>query len=121
MTQLTESTHAFEFLASEANGARSREQGILASGNNLSAGAVLGVITASGKYAEYNPGNADGSETAVAVLADAVDASAADADCVVVARDAEVKSGSLAWFSGATAGQKTTGESDLAAVGIIAR
>jgi len=215
MTTLTEGQHAGDFVVSEAVGSRSREQVTLVSGQNLSAGAVLGQITSavtasaaaygtntgdgamgaitvsagakagaykltiiepatdagafevedpdgvligtgnvaaafsagglaftladgaadfvagdgftitvaagSGKYKEYNPSNNDGSETAVAVLVDNVDASAADVECAIVARDAEVNSAELQWFSGASAGQKTTGLADLAAVGIIGR
>lgn len=121
MSTLTEGQHAGEFIVSEANNTRSRNRVTLVSGENLSAGAVLGKITASGKYAEYNPGNADGSETAVGVLFDNTDASAADESCVALLRDAEVNSAELQWFAGATAGQITTGLAALAAVGIIGR
>ena len=47
MASFTEGRHAGEHIVSEANGARSREQAILASGN-LPAGAVLGKITNAG-------------------------------------------------------------------------
>lgn len=50
----------------------------VASGENLAAGAVLGKVTASGKYVLSDDGSADGSETPVAILAEAVDASAGD-------------------------------------------
>lgn len=42
---LTETTHAGGFILSEANGNLSRENGILITGQNLNAGAVLGQIT----------------------------------------------------------------------------
>lgn len=121
MATLTEGQHAGEFLVSEANGTRSRETVTILSGENLEASAVLGKVTASSKYKEYDPAAVDGSETAVAVLFDAVDASAADKAGVAIVRDAEVNAGELVWFAGATANQKATGEADLAAVGIVAR
>lgn len=121
-TTLTEGRHAGEFLLSEANGQLSREAITVASGEDLVAGAVLGQVTASGKYVEYNPANADGSETAVAVLYDAVDATGGDADGVAIARQAEVASTKLTWFSGASSAQIDTGESELASNSdIIAR
>jgi hypothetical protein len=48
------------------------------SGQTLVAGTVLGRITASGKYAAYSDVAVDGTETAVAILGAACDASAAD-------------------------------------------
>jgi hypothetical protein len=42
---LTETTHALEFLLSEAPGGRSRDEGTLLTGQNLAAGVVVGQIT----------------------------------------------------------------------------
>ena len=78
-------------------------------------------VTGTYKFKEYNPANADGSEKAAGVLYADVDASAADKAGVALVRDAEVHAGSLVWFAGATANQKTTGQTDLAVLGIIAR
>lgn len=121
MAEISEGQHTGEFIVSEANGSRSREVVTLLAGSNLKAGAALGKITASGKYCEYNPSNSDGSQTAVAVLYDNVDATSADKEAVIVARDAEVNKAELQWFSGASDGQKTTGLGQLALVGIIGR
>ena len=118
---LTEGVYPAEFIISEAQGTRSRDTGTLASGNNLVASAVLGIVTASGKYAEHDPGAVDGTEDAVAVLYADVDASAADADCVVVSRDAEVDGNQLAWITGISAGDKTDGITSLATGGSIVR
>ncbi len=82
---------------------------------------TITVAAGSGKYKEWNPASTDGSQTAAGVLYDAVDASSADADGVIVARDAEVNASELAWFTGATSDNKTTGKSQLADLGIIAR
>lgn len=82
---------------------------------------TITVGAGSGKYKEYDPTNTDGSQTAVAVLYDNVDASLADKSAVIIARNAEVNAAELQWFSGATTNQKTTGKQQLALQGIIAR
>jgi len=121
MPILTEGTHAGEFIVSEANGNRSREAVTIVSGQNLVAGAVVGRITASGKYAELDPAAVDGSEVAAGVLFDAVDASTADANGVLVARDAEVNAGELVWKTGMTDPEIATATAELVTLGVISR
>lgn len=215
MDTLTEGQRTGEFLVSEAQGSRSREAGTLITGQNLKAGAVLGLIAASlaapvgaaaagntgdgtigtltagtgvqtgvytvtfiepaanlgtftvedpagveigtgtvgsafagevnftisdgaadfvagdqftvtvapgsGKYTEYDPTNNDGSQAAVAVLWGNVDATLADVEVAIIARDAEVNAAELQWFTGASGPQISTGQAELAAQGIIAR
>lgn len=121
MTTLNESNHAAEYLVSEASGTRSREAITVISGQNLAAGTVLGKITASDKYTLHNNAASDGSESAVAILRDAVDASAGDAAGVITARDSEVDGALLTWKSGISVANKTAGIAALAAVGIIVR
>ncbi len=58
--------------------AKTNRQITLASGQNLARGAVLGKVTASGKYVLSLSAAADGSQTPDAILAEATDASAAD-------------------------------------------
>lgn len=58
-------------------------KGILASGQSVVRGQVLGLITASGKYAANDSASADGSEDPVAISIYDVDASAADAEILV--------------------------------------
>ncbi|MCB1890374.1 MAG: head decoration protein [Rhodocyclaceae bacterium] len=110
----TEAARAGDFLIAEANGTLSRDEVTIVSGQNLAAGTVLGKITASGKMTAYSNVAADGSQTAVGILYDAVDASAADAPGVMIARHAEVISAELV-------GLDAAGETDLAALAIIAR
>lgn len=117
MTVFTEGRHTAEFLVSEGNGTISRETVTIASGQNLAAGAVLGRVTATGNYVAYDDGAADGSETAVAVLYSAVDATTAASEGVAVVRMAEVDGGALDW-GGADA---EAGTADLAAANIIVR
>jgi hypothetical protein len=82
---------------------------------------AITVAAGSGKYKEYNPANTDGSQTAVAILLDAVNATSADKEGVIIARHAEVNAAELVWFSGADANQKTVGLANLAAATIIGR
>lgn len=116
------------YLVSEANGTRSREVVTIAQGQNLLPGAVLGKVTATGKYVAVDPANGsgeggtpDGSQTAVAVLFAAVDTTAAEKPGVITARDAEVAAHALAWPAGTAEPQKTAALAQLAAVGIVAR
>lgn len=115
MTIKTEGFHAGEFLLSEANGTRSREEITLAAtAVVLPAGQLLGRVTASGHYAAYNPAAADGSEAAAAVLWAPVGISNSPQRCVGIVRDAELKRALLT-------GLDTDAEDLLAAFGIIAR
>lgn len=115
----TEGVHTGEHVLSEANGDRSRELGTLASGNHV-AGTVL-ALNADGDYVQLAPTATDGTETAVAVLYDNVDASEAPQPCVVHARDCTVHGAMLTWPAAATAPQIATGTEELAALHIIIR
>lgn len=92
-------------------------------GTDFAAGDRFAVTVAagSGKYKEYNPANTDGSQTAVALAVDAVDASAGDTPAVIIARHAEVNEAELIWFSDADANQKAAGLVQLKTQTIIAR
>jgi len=71
---------------------------ILAGAGNLKTGAVLGKITASGKYKRHVNGAADGTETAVAILLNAVDATGgSDVKAVAVVGSAVIVSQFLEW------------------------
>jgi len=121
MAILTERNHPGCFMVSEARGTRSREAITVAAGEGLGAGTVLGRITSTGEYAALDPDATDGSQTAVAVLYAAVDASAAAAPGVAVARSAEVNAAELVWPEGITPAQQAAAVADLAAAGIITR
>lgn len=119
--KFTEGQRAGEHILSEANGDRSRDEATLASGNNLPAGAVLGQVTADGKYTELDPAGVDGSEVAAGVLYAPVDATSADAACVVNTRDAELSASALTWPSGITGGEQDQATAELQSAGIILR
>lgn len=122
------------YLVSEANGYRSRDTVVIAAGaGDLKAGTVLGKLVASGEYVPFDPreipgvgenpptAQADGRQTAVAVLYEGVDASVTAARRTVTARDSEVVGEALQWLAGITDNQKAAALVSLAAAGIIAR
>lgn len=74
-----------------------------------------------GEYGEYNPAASDGTETAKAILFDAVDASSAEQKCVVSVRDCEVTGDELIWKATVTSANKAAATTALASVGIILR
>lgn len=78
MTTKTEGNRIGDILLFEEDKFYSRQEVTIAMSADLTVGAVLGKITASGKYILSAPGAADGSETPVAVLI--TDAAAAAAD-----------------------------------------
>jgi hypothetical protein len=116
MTTFTEARRTGEYIISEANGTRSREAVVIASGSGvLQSGTVLGKVTATGEYGPYlNTDTTTGLGTAVAVLYAKVDATSVDVPATVTARDAEVTEALLTGIDAA-------GKVDLAAVGIIVR
>lgn len=110
------------FIKMEAAHGYSRKDITIASGQNLPIGAVLGKITASGKFAAYTPGAADGTQNAVAVLIAAADASAADKATVAVVRHAIATKEQLAWGAAVTTqGHKDAAFASLEAAGIVCR
>ncbi len=123
MPVLNETRHAGEFVLSEANGQRSRDAGTIAAGQGkLPPGTVLGKITASGKFARTTMAAADGSQNAVAVLFNEIDATAADVSTTLMARDCEVNGSMLTY--GADVDQPAeiaAKNAGLAAQGIIVR
>lgn len=115
MTNLVEGIHTGEFLLSEANGTQSREAAIVAAAAPaMVSGTVVGKITASGKWTNYNNAASDGSEVARGVLYTQVANLTVDQKAVVIVRQAEVSSARLT-------GSDTAAVSDLLALGIIVR
>jgi hypothetical protein len=123
MPVLTEPPSMGDVLKYEVNPNYTREVVTLLAGMPYPVGAVLGRITASGKYKLATSGGTDGAQTASAVLLYAVDATLADATGIVVARGpAIVSRAALAYDATVDDGAKiTTKIGQLAAVGIVAR
>lgn len=126
MTTLTMAPTLGDLLKYELNGNYSRETVTLKSGTNFLLGSVLGKITASGKY-RLSP-NAqvvgdEGAETAVAVLIEAVDATAADKTGLVVARGPAIVSKVALVFDASVDDntKKAAKDAQLSAAGIVPR
>ncbi len=123
MTVLQQPATTGDVLKYEVNPNYTRETVTLLAGTPYPVGAVLGRITASGKYKLATSGGSDGAQTASAVLLYAVDATLADAVGIVVARGPSIVSrAGLAYDATVDDGAKiTTKLGQLAAIGIIAR
>ena len=123
MPVLTEPPSMGDVLKYEVKPNYTREVVTLLAGMPYPVGAVLGRITASGKYKLATSGGTDGAQTATAVLLYAVDATLADAVGIVVARGpAIVSRAGLAYDATVDDEAKiTTKIGQLAAVGIVAR
>jgi hypothetical protein len=89
--------------------------------NDWDVGDVIHVVVTAGKYSALNLAATDGSQTAAAVLYGNVNAADADAACVVIARDAEVKTDAAIWPDGITADQLAAATSELNSHGIYLR
>lgn len=122
-TTYTEGRHTGEFLLSESNFHRSRDNIVIVSGAGvLAPGTVLGKITASGKYKPSTATGSDGAETASAVLFRAVDATSADVPVAAITRDAEIKAFALAYDATVNDDTKKLAKrTQIAAVGLISR
>ncbi len=77
-------------------------------------------MTADKKLTGLAPGASDGTQTAMAILAGDVDATASDEPCVIVVH-AEAISEGLIWPEGITVLQKTAAVAQLQAVGIYVK
>ncbi|OHD24192.1 MAG: hypothetical protein A2Y38_24890 [Spirochaetes bacterium GWB1_59_5] len=82
---------------------------------------TITVAAGSGKYVAYDQDGVNGSEIAAGILYDNANATSADVEVVIVARDAEVNGSELTWPADIEAGEKTTGIAQLAALGIFVR
>lgn len=122
-TVFTEGKRDTEGVLSEANGQRSRDNIVIASGAGIVAPmTVLGRITASGKYVVSENTASDGSETAVAVNLYGVDATSADASVAAIVRDAELNGNYLTYGASRNLdAEKLAARVDLAAEGVIVR
>ena len=124
MTLRTEGRHTAEFLLSEDEFGLSRD-GVkyLAGSGTIEPGAILGKITASGKFVPHDPAAADGSQIAAAVaLSKVVVPAAADAIGVAIVRVAQVKAACLAYNAATdTQAEKDVVHAALAAAGVVVR
>ncbi len=99
----------------------SRDEITVASGQNLTLGAVLGKLTATGEYAEFDPVAGDGSEIASAILIADCDASSASALSVAIVREAIIAPDKLVWKTGLGDAEKQAALDNLKSLGIVPR
>ena len=123
MTVLTQPPSMGDVLKYELNPNFTRETITLLAGAAYPVGAVLGRITASGKYKLATSGGTDGAQTAAAVLLYAVDATAADASGLVAMRGPAIVSKAALVFDATVddAAKTAAKHAQLTALGIIAR
>ena len=123
MSVLTQPPTMGDVLKYELNPNFTRETVTLLTGTAYPVGAVLGRITASGKYKLATSGGTDGAQTAAAVLLYATDASAADQEAVVIARGPAIISKAALVFDASVddAAKTATKHGQLAALGIMPR
>jgi Bacteriophage lambda head decoration protein D len=88
------------------------EKVTLLSGQNLTRGALLGKITASGKYVLSLSASSDGSQTPSRVLVDDVDASAGDKEALAYRRGDFLDKG-MTFGTGHTAASVKDGLADI--------
>lgn len=123
MTVLTQPPTMGDVLKYELNPNFTRETVTLLAGTAYPVGAVLGRITANGKYKLSTSGGSDGAQTAAAVLLYATDARAGDQDAVAILRGPAIVSKAALVFDATIddAAKIATKHGQLAALGIIPR
>ena len=126
MPTLTMAPTLGDLLKYELNGNYSRETVTLKAGTNYALGSVLGKITATAKY-RLSPAaevvGDEGAETAVAVLLEAVDATAADKTGLIVARGPAIVSKAALVFDASVDDdtKKAAKHAELSTAGIVPR
>ena len=123
MSVLTQPPTMGDVLKYELNPNFTRETVTLLAGTAYPVGAVVGKITASGKYKLSTSGGTDGAQTAAAVLLYATDARAADQEAVVILRGPAIVSKAALVFDATVddAAKIATKLGQLTALGIIPR
>jgi hypothetical protein len=105
----------------EEEGGYSRKDVTVVSGQNLARNTVLGRITASGKVTAWTTGASDGSQNAIGILLDPVNASAGDQPGVAVVREAKFSRANLVFAGTPNDTQKNAAIAALEALGVVPR
>jgi len=114
MVAVSDTKRTAEFLVSEANGYRSREERTAALGGSvLPAGTLLGRLTAGGNYVPYDSGAATGAQTVSGILFQAGTGTALQ---TIIVRDAEINHAAITYT-----GVEATITTGLNALGIAVR
>jgi hypothetical protein len=122
MPVLHEPVHLSDLLKYEAPNLYSRDEVIVAAGQSLVLGAVVGRITATGEIVALDPTANDGRENVAGVLIEAVVTAATERKrSVILSRHALVFGGSLVLPTTLTSEQTTAALAQLTALGIVVR
>ncbi|MEP0155243.1 head decoration protein [Pseudophaeobacter sp.] len=118
MTTYTEGKTPGDWLIYEAAGTYSRSACTVA-GGDYGSGTVMGQVTATKKFKDWDPTANDGSETVAGILLNPVKAAAADATGVVIDTHAQISRLGLSFGAGVTtSGHRDTAITQLRALGI---
>lgn len=121
-TVFSESMNLGDLLKYEAPNLYSRDRVTVVAGQALPLGAVVGMVTATGKIKQIDPSATDGSQYASGVLMQAVDAALAERlDGLMVARHAIVAGHALQWPTGITTAEQQAAVAQLKALGVLVR
>ena len=122
MPVLHEPVHLSDLLKYEAPNLYSRDEVIVAAGQSLALGAVVGRVTATHEIVALDPTANDGRETVAGVLIEAVVTAATERKrSVIVSRHALVFGGALVLPNTLTSEQTTAAIAQLTALGIVVR
>lgn len=122
MPAITEGLNLGDLLKYEAPNLFSRDQVTVASGQTLPLGAVVGIVTATGKVKQIDPSATDGSQYAAGVLMQPCDAALIDReDGLMVARHAIVADHALTWPAAITVVEKQAAVLQLKSLGVLIR
>ena len=122
MPAITEGLNLGDLLKYEAPNLFSRDQVTVASGQTLPLGAVVGIVTATGKVKQIDPSATDGSQYAAGVLMQPCHAALIDReDGLMVARHAIVADHALTWPAAITAAEKQAAVLQMKSLGVLIR
>ena len=122
MPAITEGLNLGDLLKYEAPNLFSRDQVTVASGQTLPLGAVVGIVTATGKVKQIDTSATDGSQYAAGVLMQPCDAALIDReDGLMVARHAIVADHALTWPAAITVAEKQAAVLQLKSLGVLIR
>jgi hypothetical protein len=122
MPVLHEPANLADLLKYEAPNLYSRDEVVVAAGQTLALGAVVGRVTATREIVALDPTASDGRETVAGVLIEAVTTSATERRrSVIVARHAILFGGVLVFPASLTSEQTAAALAQLAALGVLVR
>lgn len=117
----TEGAHTAEFILSEAQGQRSRDNALFVDPITVYVGMPIKKTAATSDTAAHWTAAVLGSECEALAIYGGVSSSGNDLRLAILTRDAEVNGNLIRWPEGMAQGEKTAGIAKLATAGIIVR